>query len=73
MNSKCANYKVRLQWDAETQQMVAEIPALGIGDYGTNPASALESLREMVAFHLECLSEEGKAAPPETDDGEAGI
>ena len=70
MDSKCANYKVRLQWDAETQQMVAEIPALGIGDYGANSASALESLREMAAFHLECLSEEGKAAPAETDDGE---
>ena len=70
MTAKCADYKVRLQWDAETEQVTAEIPALGIGDYGVNAASALESLREMAAFHLECLLEEGKAAPAETDDGE---
>lgn len=70
MSAECADYKVRLQWDPGTEQMVAEIPALGIGDYGANAASALESLREMAAFHLECLSDEGKSAPSETDDGE---
>ena len=70
MRAECADYKVRLHWDAATEQMVAEIPALGIGDYGANAAAALESLREMTAFHLECLEEEGRTAPQETDESE---
>ena len=44
------------------------IQRLGIGDYGANAASALESLRKMKAFHLECLEEEGRTAPQETDE-----
>ena len=67
---ECADYKVRLQRDAETNQVVADIPALGISDYAPDEASALDSLREMAAFHLECLFEEGAPAPVETDESE---
>ena len=70
MGMERPDYKVRLQWDAETKQVVADIPALGISDYAPDAASAFESLREMAAFHLECLFEEGAPAPVETDGSE---
>ena len=70
MVMECADYKVRLQRDAETNQLVADIPALGINDYAPDEASALDSLQEMAAFHLECLFEEGAPAPVETDESE---
>ena len=70
MGMERPDYKVRLQWDAETRQVVADIPALGISDYAPDAASAFESLREMAAFHLECLFEEGTPAPVETDGSE---
>lgn len=70
MSPERLDYKVRLQWDAETNQVVADIPALGISDYVPDAALAFESLREMAAFHLECLLEEGTPAPVETDESE---
>ena len=55
-------YQVQVECDAETGQVAVSIPALGIGDYGRDAEQALQSLHEMVAFHLESLALEGKEA-----------
>ena len=58
-------YRVNLLKDRETGQIVAEIPALDISDYGLDSRNALESLKQMVIFHLESLLAEGKPIPEE--------
>ena len=56
-------YRVVLVRDTATNQVVAEIPALSIADFGADMPEALSRLRDMLAFHLECLQEEGKPIP----------
>ena len=63
-------YLVRLTWDRETNQVVAEVPALSIADYGPDSQQALQRLKRMVAFHLGCLVAEGKPLPREPRSGE---
>lgn len=58
-------FRVFVNRDTETGQVVAEIPALGIADYGKDLPEALTHLEEMLRFHLECLREEGKPIPEE--------
>ncbi|MBM3943425.1 MAG: hypothetical protein FJ316_10995 [SAR202 cluster bacterium] len=58
-------YRVRLLKDKETGQVVAEIPTLGIADYGLDSQQALHRLQRMVVFHLECLLAEGQPIPRE--------
>ncbi|MBI3077828.1 MAG: type II toxin-antitoxin system HicB family antitoxin [Deltaproteobacteria bacterium] len=65
METRFVQYRVCITRDAETGQIVAEIPVLGIADYGNDLPEALTRLEEMVRFHLECLQEEGKAIPEE--------
>lgn len=60
-------YRVRVTKDPETGSVVAEVPALGIADQGADVPEALANIKAMVAFHLECLREEGKPIP--TDKG----
>ncbi|MDE2838014.1 MAG: hypothetical protein OXL97_10990 [Chloroflexota bacterium] len=69
MNAAYVQYKVSLTWDEETNQMDAAIPTLGIGDCGPDTNTALDYLREMAAFHIECLLDEGERLP-ESDEGE---
>jgi predicted RNase H-like HicB family nuclease len=63
-------FRVRLLKDKATGQIVAEVPALDISDYGLDSQKALRRLKEMVTFHLECLVAEGKPVPSEKKDGE---
>jgi len=63
-------YRVVISKDPETGSVVAEIPSLQIADYGADVPEALDRLREMVTFHLECLREEGKPIPAERDEPE---
>ncbi len=70
MPKEFADYRVCLSWDPETKLVVADIPALGIADDGPDASTALDSVREMAAFHLECLAEEGSRVPVETYEGE---
>ena len=64
-------FRVIVKRDAETGQVVVEIPSLGIADYGKDLPEALTHLEEMLRFHLECLQEEGKPVPEErhTEEG----
>ena len=64
------DYLVRLSRDRATKQVVAEVPALKIADYGPDSQKALQRLTRMVAFHLECLVAEGKPVPNEPRSGE---
>ncbi len=63
-------YRVLVSKDPETGSLVAEIPALHLADFGADVPEALDRLKAMVSFHLECLLEEGKPIPSEGEDQE---
>lgn len=63
-------FLVVLSMDKETGQVVAEVPSLGIADYGTDSPEAVARLQQMVIFHLESLALEGKSIPIESDPQE---
>lgn len=65
-------YRVLMMKDPETGSVVAEVPALGIADQGVDVPEALANIKAMVAFHVECLQEEGEAIPP-GEEGEEGF
>ena len=65
-------YKVKVSRDTETGHIVAQVPALGIGDWGSDVDEALKNIQEMTAFHIECLIEEGKPVAQE-DKSEEGV
>ncbi len=59
-------YRVVLVRDTAKNRVVAEIPTLSIADFGADTPEALSRLRDMLAFHLECLQGEGKPIPEES-------
>ncbi len=65
-------YRVLVMKDPETGSVVAEIPALQIADFGADVPEALANIKAMVAFHVECLQEEGEPIPP-GEEGEEGF
>ncbi len=67
---KVFEYSVKVVKDRETGQVVVEVPTLGIADYGADSQKAFQNLRNMVAFHLECLLAEGKPIPVEKQTGQ---
>ena len=60
-------YRILVTKDPETGSVVAEVPALGIADQGADVPEALANIRAMVAFHVECLQEEGEPIPIDKD------
>ncbi|MSQ06317.1 MAG: hypothetical protein EXR54_07390 [Dehalococcoidia bacterium] len=68
-NQTFCQFRVRLLKDKETGQVVAEVPTLGIADYGLDSQEALTRLQRMVSFHLECLLAEGQLVPREKRSG----
>lgn len=60
-------YRVVVTKDPETGSVVAAVPALGIADQGADVPEALANIKAMVAFHVECLQEEGEPIPGEKD------
>ena len=56
-------YRVLVTKDPETGSVVTEVPALGIADQGADVPEALANIKAMIAFHVECLREEGKPIP----------
>ena len=65
-------YPVMVSKDPATGCVVAEVPALGIADSGADVPEALANIKAMVAFHLECLREEGKPIPAD-ESGAEGV
>ena len=63
--SSALQYRVLVTKDEETGSVVAEIPTLHLADYGADVPEALDRLRAMLTFHLDCLHEEGKPIPVE--------
>jgi predicted RNase H-like HicB family nuclease len=63
------HYRVVITRDSETGSVVAEVPALGIADQGADVPEALANIKAMVAFHVECLQEEGEPALPGEEGG----
>lgn len=70
--SPMLQYRVEVSKDPETGSVVAEIPALGIADQGADLPEALVNIQAMVAFHVECLQEEGESIP-RGEEAEEGI
>ena len=70
--SSMLQYRVVVTKDKETGCVVAEVPALGIADQGADVQEALANIKAMVAFHVECLQEEGEPVPP-GEEGEEGF
>ena len=70
--SSMLQYRVVVTKDPETGSVMAEVPALGIADQGADVQEALTNIRAMVAFHVECLQEEGEPIPP-GEEGEEGF
>ncbi len=64
------HYHVVFMRDPETARVVAEVPALQVADFGADVPEVLERLQAMVAFHLDCLVQEGKPIPPEQREEE---
>ena len=62
---KFLDYRISVTRDSDTGQLVAQIPSLGIADYGKDLVDALSNLDEMLRFHLESLQKEGKRIPKE--------
>lgn len=56
-------YAVVVSVDKATNQVVVQVPTLDLADYGPTVEEAMASLREMIAFHLEGLLEEGQPIP----------
>ena len=65
--SSALQYRVLFTKDEETGSVVAEIPTLCLADYGADVPKALDRLRAMLTFHLDCLHEEGKPFPVEQE------
>lgn len=70
--AQALNYHVVFTRDPETGNVIAEIPALQLADFGTDVPEALERLQALVSFHLDCLVQEGKGIPTEERE-EAGF
>ena len=69
MNSASSyEFRVKVWRDQDSQQIIAEVPALDLADYGADTPEALARLQDMVVFHLESLVEEGKPIPHERGD-----
>ena len=74
MPSGYVQYKVEVGWDAETEQLEARVPSLGVGvngPDGPDAATTFGRLWETAGFHVEGLAERG-APLPCSDEG-AGV
>lgn len=62
-----ANYRVIIEPDEETGNgksgFTAYVPKLGIADSGYTVEEAMENIRSLLKFHLECLIKEGVEIP----------
>lgn len=58
-------YRVELRTDRRTGQISAILPALDeLADFGDAVEEALENLRQLAEFVLECRQAEGEPLPP---------
>lgn len=58
-------YRVELRTDPQTGQITAILPTLGeLADFGATVEEALENLRRLAEFALECRQADGEPLPP---------
>ncbi len=69
MKKKILQYLVIVEPDERTgtEEACYSIfcPTLGLADSGDTVEEALERMRNLIRFHLQCLKKEGKAIPKE--------
>ena len=70
ISEKYLEYRITFSKDKATGLIVAKVPTLGIADDGKGREEALGNIKKMIAFHLECLFEEGQKIPIEKELGE---
>ncbi len=70
MKQKIANYTVVIDKEKRTGTnkdcFTALVPALGIATEADTLAQVKKDIKELVQFHVECLSEEGSEIPVES-------
>lgn len=68
-NRKYIDYRIVITPDTRTGSeepgFTALVPALGIATGGDSVEEALKNIRDMIAFHLECLRKEKEPLPVE--------
>ncbi len=65
-------YNVEIHTDEETGQICVELPTLNnVADFGETVEEALENLKKLADFAIECTQEDGEEIP-ESDEIEAG-
>lgn len=73
MLSKDLHYNVVIMPDrlAGTNEscFTVECPSLGIADQGNSIEEAIENIKKLIAFHLDCLKKEGVEIKDEVRDG----
>ena len=58
------NYRVILKTERENGQICVSLPTLNnISDFGSTVEEALENLRELAQFALECMQADGEEVP----------
>ena len=69
LNKKYIEYRIVITPDTRTGSgercFTAFVPLLGIATGGDSVEEALENIREMITFHLECLRREKQSLPVE--------
>jgi predicted RNase H-like HicB family nuclease len=64
------NYRVILKTERENGQICASLPKLNnISDFGSTVEEALENLRKLAQFALECMQADGAEIPPSDRNG----
>lgn len=73
MKTTLLNYRIIVEPDKETGTgkpgYTASCPTLGVADDGDTIDEALQRIKSLIKFHLECLVEEGEPLPaPDNED-----
>lgn len=64
METKVLNYRITIEQDTRVGTnepgYAAYCPTLGLADGGDTIEQAIENVKKLIAFHVECLVKEGK-------------
>ena len=72
METKIFNYRITVEPDTRIgtneSGYVACCPTLGLADGGDTIEEAIENIKKLIAFHVECLVKEKLSVPVDSED-----
>lgn len=72
METKVLNYRITIEPDTRTGAnepgYAAYCPTLGLADGGDTIEEAIENIKKLITFHIECLVKEGQAVPVDSQE-----